>query len=126
MVSDAEAHGEDDRIKKETVEVRNRLDNLIYEVDKNLKENRDKIEEEDAKSIEAALEKGREAMKGSDKEEIESAIEEISQASHKLAEVLYQAAQSEAGSAEGEPAASGDPGGSDDDVVDAEYTDTEA
>lgn len=126
MVSDAEAHGEDDRLKKETVEARNRLDNLVYEVDKNLKENREKIEEEDAKSIEAALEKGREAMKSSDKEEIESAIEEISKASHKLAEVLYQAAESETAAAEKEPAAQSDSGEGDDDVVDAEYTDTEA
>ena len=126
MVSDAESHGEEDRIKKETVEVRNRLDSLVYDVDKNLKENRDKIEEDDAKNIEDALEKGREAINGSDKDEMESAIEEISKASHKLAEVLYEAAQGEAGAGEGEPAASGDPAGSDDDVVDAEYTDTEA
>jgi molecular chaperone DnaK len=126
MVSDAEAHGEEDRLKKEAVEVRNRLDNLVYEVDKNLKENRDKIEEEDAKNIEDALEKGREAIKSSDKDEMETAIEEISKASHKLAEVLYQAAQGETEAAEGEPGAPGDSGGSDDDVVDAEYTDTEA
>jgi len=125
MVSDAEAHGEDDKLKKETVEVRNRLDSLVYDVDKNLKENRDKIEEEEAKTIEDALEKGREAIKGSDKDEMDSAIEEISKASHKLAEVLYEAAQSEAGAAEGEQAASGDSGESDDDVVDAEYTDTD-
>ena len=126
MVDDAEAHGEEDRLKKETVEVRNRLDSLVYDVDKNLKENRDKIEEDDEKNIEDALEKGREAINGSDKDEMESTIEEISKASHKLAEVLYQAAQGEAEAAEGEPAASGDPAGSDDDVVDAEYTDTEA
>ena len=126
MVSDAESHGEEDRIKKETVEVRNRLDSLVYDVDKNLKENRDKIEEEDAKNIEDALEKGREAINGSDKDEMESAIEEISKASHKLAEVLYEAAQGEAGAGEGEPAPTGDSGESDDDVVDAEYTDTEA
>jgi len=125
MVSDAEAHGEEDRLKKETVEVRNRLDNLVYEVDKNLKENRDKIEEEDAKNIEEAVEKGRETIKGSDKDEMEAAFEEISKASHKLAEVLYQAAEGEAGPAEGEPAAGGDPSGTDDDVVDAEYTDSE-
>ncbi|MGD8353387.1 MAG: molecular chaperone DnaK [Pseudomonadota bacterium] len=125
MVSDAESHGEEDRKKKETVEVRNRLDSLVYEVDKNLKENRDKIGDEDAASIEAALEKGREAIKNSDKDEMEKAIEEISQTSHKLAEVLYQAAQGEAGAPEGEPPGPADPGATDDDVVDAEYTDTE-
>lgn len=126
MVTDAESHSEEDRAKKETVEVRNRLDNLIYEVDKNLKENRDKIDEENAVNIESALEKGREAIKGSDKGEMEKAIEEISKASHKLAEVLYQAAQGEAGQAEGEPAGHGGHGAGDEDVVDAEYTDTEA
>jgi len=57
---------------------------------------------------------------------MESAIEEISKASHKLAEVLYQAAEGEAGAAEGEPTAPGEPGVTDEDVVDAEYTDTES
>ncbi|MDF1535342.1 MAG: molecular chaperone DnaK [bacterium] len=122
MVTDAESHSEEDRKNKETVEVRNRLDSLIYEVNKNLKENRDKIGEEEAKNIDEALEKGREVMKGNDKEAIESSIETISQASHKLAEVLYQAAQEKSGS-EGEAAGTEAP--ADDDVVDAEYTDAE-
>jgi molecular chaperone DnaK len=121
MVTDAEAHSEEDQKNKETVEVRNKLDSLIYDVEKNLKENRDKIGEDEAKSIDDAVEKGREAMKGNDKEEIEGAIEAISQASHKLAEVLYQAAQEEGG-AEGD-APSDAP--ADDDVVDAEFTDAE-
>ena len=121
MVTDAEAHSEEDQKNKETVEVRNKLDSLIYDVEKNLKENRDKIGEDEAKSIDDAVEKGREAMKGNDKEEIEGAIEAISQASHKLAEVLYQAAQEEGG-AEGD-APSDAP--ADEDVVDAEFTDAE-
>ncbi|UCG39458.1 MAG: molecular chaperone DnaK, partial [bacterium] len=82
-------------------------------------ENRDKIPEEDAANIEKALEKGREAMKGSDKADMEKAIEEISQASHKLAEVLY-AAQSSAGEPSEEPRPEA---GGDEEVVDAEYTD---
>ena len=61
-------------------------------------------------------------MKGSDKEEIEKTIEEISQASHKLAEVLYQATQTEDGP-EGEAPGAAAP--ADEDVVDAEYTDAE-
>ena len=122
MVQDAESHSEEDQKNRETVEVRNKLDSLIYDVEKNLKENRDKIGEEEAKSIDEAVEKGREAMKGNDKEEIEGAIEAISQASHKLAEVLYQAAQEEGG-AQGEGA---EPeAAADDDVVDAEFTDAE-
>jgi molecular chaperone DnaK len=123
MVKDAESHGEEDQKKKEVVETRNKLDSLIYEVDRNLKENRDKVSEEDASNIEAALEKGREAMKGSEKSDMEAAIEEINQASHKLAEVLY-AAQSAAGDAGPEEgAAQQEEAPADDDVVDAEYTD---
>ena len=123
MVKDAESHGEEDIKKKEVVEARNRLDSLIYEVDRNLKENRDKVSEEDASNIEAALEKGRETMKGTEKAEMESAIEEISQASHKLAEVLY-AAQSAAGDASPEEGSDGEEEApADEDVVDAEYTD---
>jgi len=123
MVQDAESHGEEDRTKKEAVEARNRLDSLIYEVDRNLKENRDKISEEDAASIEAALEKGREAMEGSDKAAMETAIEDISQASHKLAEVLY-AAQSAPEDASPEDGSTGqEEAATDEDVVDAEYTD---
>ncbi len=123
MVKDAESHGEEDIKKKEVVEARNRLDSLIYEVDRNLKENRDKVSEEDASNIEAALEKGRETMKGTEKAEMESAIEEISQASHKLAEVLY-AAQSAAGDASPEEGSAGEEEApADEDVVDAEYTD---
>jgi molecular chaperone DnaK len=123
MVKDAESHSEEDRRKKETVEVRNRLDSLIYEVDRNLKENRDKVSDEDASNIEDALKKGREALKGSEKSEMENAVENISQASHKLAEVLY-AAQSAAGEASAEEGPAAENGGNgDEDVVDAEYTD---
>jgi molecular chaperone DnaK len=121
MVNDAESHGEEDKKKKETVEVRNRLDSLVYEVDRNLKENREKVSDEDAANIEQALENGREAMKGSDKDEMEKAVENISQASHKLAEVLY-AAQSAEGETAPEEGPAAEAGG-DDDVVDAEYTD---
>jgi molecular chaperone DnaK len=123
MVQDAESHSEEDTRKKEVAEIRNRLDSLVYDVDKNLKENRDKIPEEDGKNIDEALEAGREALKGDDKEAMEKAMSDIEQASHKLAEVLY-AAQEAAGSqdASGGEQAPAD-GGGDDDVVDAEYTD---
>jgi len=123
MVKDAQSHSDEDIKKKETVEVRNRLDNLVYEVDHNLKENRDKLSPEDASAIEAALEKGRGAIKGSDKAEMEKAIEEIGTASNKLAEILY-AAQSAAGGAGQEEQPTAQPENPpDEDVVDAEFTD---
>ena len=124
MVTDAESHVEDDRKKKETVEVRNRLDSLVYDVGKNLKENREKIPEADAKALDEALEEGREVLKGSDKAAMEKSIERITQASHKLAEVLYQAAQASQSSKSGGEAPPKQPAeGGDSDVVDAEYTD---
>ncbi len=122
MVNDAEAHGEEDEKKKQLAEVRNRLDSLVYEVDKNLKENKDKIPEDDQKNIETALEEGREALKGTDPDAMNKAIENISQTSHKLAEILYQQAQ-EAGGGDDAEGAAPPPEGGDEDVVDAEYTD---
>ncbi len=123
MVKDSETHSEEDQKKRELAETRNRLDSLLYEVNKNLAESKDKISEEDVKNIETALEEGREALKSDDTEAMNKAIENITQASHKLAEILYQQTQEAAGG-EGEDAQAGSPGGeSDEDVVDAEYTD---
>ena len=123
MVKDSETHSEEDQKKRELAETRNRLDSLLYEVNKNLVESKDKVSEEDVKNIETALEEGREALKGDDTEAMNKAIENITQASHKLAEILYQQTQEAAGG-EGEDAQAGSPGGeSDEDVVDAEYTD---
>jgi len=126
MVTDAESHSEEDKKKKEQAETRNRLDSLIYDVNKNLEENRDKIPDEDAKNLEEALKAGREALEGDNADVMNTAVETITQASHKLAEVLYQETQ-----AAGEGAAAGGPEtgtessqpGEDEDVVDAEYTD---
>ena len=126
LVKNAEEHSEDDRKKKEQVEVKNRLDSLIYDVNKNLSENKDKIPEEEAKSLEDSLAAGREALKESDTDEMNRAIEGITQASHKLAEILYKETQTDGGPGAGGPAGgetgAGDSGG-DEDVVDAEYTD---
>ena len=126
MVENAEVHSEEDRKKKEQVEVKNRLDSLIYDVNKNLTENRDKIPEDEAKNLEESLDAGREALKGSDTEEMNRAIEGITQASHKLAEILYKETEAsggpEADGSAGGEAGTGEAGG-DEDVVDAEYTD---
>ena len=122
MVTDAEAHSEEDEKKKQLAEVRNRLDSLVHEVDKNLRENKDKIPEEEQKAIETALEEGREVLKGSDADAMNKAIENITQASHKLAEILYKQAH-ETGSDNEADEAGPPPDGGDEDVVDAEYTD---
>jgi molecular chaperone DnaK len=117
MVKDAELHATDDQQKRELIEARNQADGLVYTTDKAVKEHGDKVDEETKKSIETALEELKTAMEGDDPEAIKSKTEALATASHKLAEVMYQQAQSET-------EAGGEEAGSDeqkDDVVDAEF-----
>jgi len=133
MARDAETNSADDRKKKEEIEARNRADAMIYNVDKMLKEHRDKISESDAKEVEAALEDVRKAMSEGGLEKINSATDKLTQASHKLAEAMYKtesAAQNGAGAG---PGAGFDGAGAQgagqekpkDNVVDAEFVDVE-
>jgi len=103
MMHDAEAHAEEDAHKKEEVEVRNQADQLVYSTEKSLSEHGDKLSEEDKGAIEGELEKLKELLKGSDTETIKAGVESLSQASHKLAEVLYQQAQAEQAAQESGP-----------------------
>jgi molecular chaperone DnaK len=134
MAKDAEAHGADDRKRKDEIDARNRADSMVYQVEKMLKEHRDKIGDDDAKNVEAALEATRKAMSGGTVEEISKATDTLTQASHKLAEAMYK---SQAGSPGG-AAPGGTPGGDSagpeagagaekpkDNVVDAEFVDVE-
>src|SRR6187455_2425819 len=92
MVREAESHSEEDRKYREEVEAKNKADSLIYATEKTLKENRDKISEADAKSIETAMEECRRALGGSDVDAMNNAFERLQTASHKLAEALYSQA----------------------------------
>ncbi len=125
MVKEAESHADDDRKKKEEIEVRNRADSMIYNTEKLLKENKDKLPEAEAKNIETAIEACKKAVESGDRAEIESKLEELTSASHKLAEVLYKHSASgtgpTAGPQEQTPPTPG--GGAGDEVIDAEYED---
>ncbi len=133
MMKDAEAHSADDETKKAEIEARNRLDGLVYNVEKSFEESKDKLEEADANSIESAISDAKTALSDGDADAMNSAFEALQTASHKLAEVLYS--QQAAEGAEQEEQASsatasgdGDDSGtaaSDDDVIDAEYVDVE-
>jgi len=90
MNKEAELHAEEDRHYKEEVEVKNRADSLVYSVEKTLKENRDKVSDEDAKNIEAAVEDAKKAIQEGKIEEINAAVERLTTASHKLAEAMYK------------------------------------
>jgi molecular chaperone DnaK len=122
MVKDAELHAEEDRKKKELVEVRNQADTLIYSTEKSLKENSDKIDTATKESIEKALEELKQAQAGEDVQKIKDAIEKLANASHKLAEEIYKNASAQ----QQETDTSSSTGGESEkkkgeDVVDADY-----
>lgn len=94
MTKEGELHAEEDRQRKEEVEVKNRADSLVYSVEKMLKEHRDKIAEGDAKQIEAALEEAKKAIQEGDISKISATVERLTTASHKLAEAMYRQAAS--------------------------------
>ena len=134
MVQEGESHAEEDRLKKEEIEARNRADSLVYSTEKILNENRDKISDTDAKSIEDALAETKKAVEEGSGEEINQATEKLTQASHQLAEVMYQSAQ-EPGQEPGQESPQADSQTSseeaaegaseDDEVIDAEYVDVD-
>ena len=123
MVKDAEEHAEEDRKRREEVDVRNQADSLVYQTEKMLKENRDKIPEPEAKEMEASLQATKDAINSGDIADIRTKMDELNKASHRLAEVMYQSAQQQhAGpGAEAGPEAGGAPGEDEGDVVDAEF-----
>jgi molecular chaperone DnaK len=131
MARDAEMHGADDRKKRDEIEARNRADAMVYNVEKMLKEHREKISEADAKQVETAVEDVKKAMADGGLEKINSATDKLTTASHKLAEAMYkaQSAQGQNGAA---PGATGAPSGEapeaekpKDNVVDAEFVDVD-
>src|SRR5215470_10267858 len=97
MVKDSESHAEEDKKKKEEIEIRNRADSMIYNTEKILKENREKLPEGDAKNIETAIEACKKAVESGNRSDIEKRLEELTKASHKLAEVLYKTSAQGAG-----------------------------
>ena len=120
MVTDAEEHAEEDSQKREEAEARNNADSLIYSTEKSLNEYKDKISEADRNEVQSAIEKLRETLNGNDIEAIKAETDALTQASHKLAEVMYaQAAAESEATAEAEEATTGAET-SDETVVDAE------
>ena len=93
MVKDAEAHAEDDSKKKEEIEHRNQADQLVYSTEKSISEHGDKLSPEDKDAINNALEELKKSLEGSDIAIIKAATDKLTQASQKLAEILYQQAQ---------------------------------
>lgn len=117
MVKDAEVHAEEDKVRKEEVEVRNNCDSLINATETTLGEVGDKVRPEVKQQAESAVAQGKAALEGSDIEAIKAAIEAMQQAGYKLAEVVYgnqDAAQAAAGAAGAQQPA-------DDDTIEADF-----
>jgi molecular chaperone DnaK len=138
MRVEAESHTEEDRRRLEEVESRNRLDGMVYQAEKLIRENREKLAEADLKTVEAAIEDARKAMNEGGTARLRSATENVERALHKVAETLYHTQQAAgapgaaggAGQAEaagaGAGAESAQPSGKKEgEVIDAEYVDVD-
>jgi molecular chaperone DnaK len=125
MTKDAELHADEDKRRKELVETRNSADALVHATEKSLKDLSDKVDDETKNNVEKEIENVKQVKDGDDVEAIKTAVEALTQASHKLAELMYaQAAQENPDAAAGGGEAGAQPNkkkDDDDDVVDADF-----
>src|SRR6185503_9564239 len=131
MMRDAESHAADDVRKREEIEARNRLDGLVYQMEKTLSDNREKVGAV-ATDVESAIAEAKKALAEGGVEKLNDAFNNLQTASHKLAEALYQTAPSpgagapdDQASAAGASSSSGTSSGGEDNVIDAEYVDVD-
>jgi len=121
MISDAEAHADDDRRQRELAEARNMAENAAYSSEKQLEELGDQVAEDDRELITAAIKDVREAVEGDDAEATNQKAEALQSAFHKVSEKVYQAAQ--AAQAEGSTNGDGTPSDDEEEVIEAEVVD---
>lgn len=127
MVKDAESHSDEDKKRREVIEVRNRLDQLVYTSEKTLKEHSDKISGTEKERVEKAITDAKEALKSEDRATLQKAFDELTQASHKIAEAMYQATAAGAQGAKGSGQGAGSGGdgnaseAAQENVVDGEF-----
>ncbi|WP_217557992.1 molecular chaperone DnaK [Paenibacillus sp. GbtcB18] len=119
MMKDAEAHAEEDRNRKELVEVRNQADQLVYSTDKTIKELGDKVDQAEIDKANAAKEKVKQALEGNDLAAIKAATEELTEVVQQLSVKLYEQAAQQQGA--GDAAGEASDAGKKDNVVDADY-----
>jgi molecular chaperone DnaK len=132
MAKEADAHSAEDKAQREVIEAKNQLDSMVYSVEKMLREQGDKISGSERGEVENAVADAKKALEGGDKAAMDRARENLTKASHKLAEQMYKAAQSQQAPGTGPSAEAGPaPGGDgqakkkDEGVIDAEYVDVE-
>src|SRR6202795_1591661 len=130
MKKEADAHSAEDKARLSEVEARNHLDNLVYQTEKVIKENREKLADADVKAVESAIEESRRALAEGGVDKLNAAMEGLTKASHAMAETLYKVQSAASGAGASRPSAA--PGGStpsgghgQGDVVDAEFVDVD-
>ncbi|WP_316670216.1 molecular chaperone DnaK [uncultured Propionibacterium sp.] len=123
MVREAESHAEEDRKRRESVDMRNEGDALVFRTEKLLNENADSIGEEIKAPVVEAVDKLKEALKGDDNDAVKAAVDDLNTKAAAMGQAMYAAAQAKAEASEGE--ASKAEGDAQDDVVDAEIVDDE-
>ena len=126
MMKDAEAHAEEDKKRRADIEIKNQLDSMIYNTEKTLNENKDKLEAADIGNLETALASAKKALEGADTEVMKKETETLTAASHKLAEAMYKASQTAQASGQATDASAGSAQAGApkaDDVIDAEFKD---
>ena len=126
MQQDAETHAETDQQRRAQVDLRNEADQLVYATEKAVSENGEKISDEDRAAVEAAVADVKSALEGTDEAPLQASVEQLKQASHKLAEVMYQEAQQQApdqsgGPDEAPPPPQNESGSQDGGAVDADF-----
>jgi len=135
MAKEADAHSAEDKAQRETIDAKNQLDSMVYQIEKMLKEQGDKVSGSERGEVENALADARKALESNDKAQMDRARETLTQASHKLAEQMYKSAQAQTPPPGGDAGPSGSTGGSqpggngeakqDEGVIDAEYVDVD-
>jgi len=121
MRKDAESHAEEDKKRREVVDLKNSGDAMVHQMEKMLKDQGEKVSAEDRSNIESGISQLREALKGDDAQAIKRAMENVEKASHKVAEEMYKSAGPAAAPQGEPPAADETKKPDDDDVIDAEY-----
>ncbi len=124
MVKEAEKHAEEDKKNKETIEVANNLDSLIYSIQKLINENKDKLNPDETKKLEESIEKAKAVLQERDIDKMKASIEQLNKDSHHLAEEMYKKASASgkgAPGAEQAQSAQGEESAKKEDVIDAEF-----
>ncbi len=122
MIREAEMHASEDQSQRELVEKRNALDSMIYQGEKLLQENAEKLSDAETGSLKTAIEEAKKDMESDDQARFDTGRQRVEQELHKLAEVLYKTQAAGGSGADPEPGADSADSAADEDVVDAEYT----